>query len=210
MHACAPVLHRPDSRLAPHPPPPPRPLPPPHRGQAVTLHAHAARESGHVSALCAVLDPKTGEVQRARPRCLLKGQTGAPEHTTAPPPLPAPCRVPLAARKRVRLGSLALRPLRGASLAPHPPHARALGPHPHTPPPHPPPPACVPPPPHAAVLEVTPSRPLCLELYSSYRSLGRVALRDGGRTLAVGIVVGMTPAAAAAAGGGGGDAGAQL
>jgi elongation factor 1 alpha-like protein len=27
-----------------------------------------------------------------------------------------------------------------------------------------------------------------LELYSDYRALGRVALRDGGRTIAVGVV----------------------
>lgn len=74
----------------------------------------AARESGHVSALLSLLNAKTGEVQRARPRCLLKGQS--------------------------------------------------------------------------AVVEVTPARPLCLEEYSAYRALGRVALRDGGRTIAVGIV----------------------
>ena len=31
------------------------------RGQAVTLHAHVAREEGHLSALVALLDPRTGE-----------------------------------------------------------------------------------------------------------------------------------------------------
>jgi elongation factor 1 alpha-like protein len=41
----------------------------------------------------------------------------------------------------------------------------------------------------AAVVEVTPTRPLCLERYADYRALGRVALRDCGRTVAVGIVV---------------------
>ncbi len=85
----------------------------------VTLHAHTARESGHISALVSLLNSKTGEVVRAKPRCLLKGQT--------------------------------------------------------------------------AVIEITPARPLCLEEYSDYRALGRVALREGGRTLAVGIVTSVTP-----------------
>jgi elongation factor 1 alpha-like protein len=40
-----------------------------------------------------------------------------------------------------------------------------------------------------AVLEVTMSRPLCVELYTEYRALGRIALRDAGHTIAVGIVV---------------------
>lgn len=31
-------------------------------------------------------------------------------------------------------------------------------------------------------------RPLCLEAYSDYKALGRVTLRDGGVTLAVGVV----------------------
>lgn len=35
-------------------------------------------------------------------------------------------------------------------------------------------------------------RPLCLEDYSDLRALGRVALRDGGRTVAVGIVTHVT------------------
>ena len=84
------------------------------KGQQVTLHAHAARDSGHVSRLIATLDGTTGEVVRERPRCLVKGQS--------------------------------------------------------------------------AKLEVVPTRPLPLEVYADYRALGRVALRDGGRTLAVGIV----------------------
>ncbi len=77
----------------------------------------AARESGRISDLLSVLNAKTGEVQRARPRCLLKGQS--------------------------------------------------------------------------AVVEVTPTRPLCLEEYAAYRALGRVALRDCGRTIAVGIISGL-------------------
>lgn len=67
-----------------------------------------------MSGLVSLLDPRSGEVQRAKPRCLLKGQS--------------------------------------------------------------------------AVVEVTPARPLCLEEYAEYRPLGRVALRDGGRTIAVGVV----------------------
>jgi translation elongation factor EF-1alpha len=85
----------------------------------VTLHAHTARESGHISGLVSLLNAKTGEVLRSKPRCLLKGQT--------------------------------------------------------------------------AVVEVTPARPLCLEDFADMRALGRVALRDGGRTVAVGIVTGVTP-----------------
>jgi elongation factor 1 alpha-like protein len=88
------------------------------KGQQVTLHAHAARESGHVSGLISLLDPKSGEVAKLRPRCLVKGQS--------------------------------------------------------------------------AVVEVTPARPMCLETYGEYKALGRVALRDGGRTIAVGIVTGIT------------------
>lgn len=80
-------------------------------------HPPAARESGHISGLLSLLNAKTGEVQRARPRCLLKGQS--------------------------------------------------------------------------AVVEVTPARPLCVEEYAEYRALGRVALRDGGRTVAVGIISGL-------------------
>lgn len=91
------------------------------RGQAVTLHAYTARGSGHVTALVSLLDSKTGEVVRRRPRCLLKGQS--------------------------------------------------------------------------AVVEITPARPLCLEEYADYRALGRVALRDAGRTLAVGIVTKVVTAA---------------
>jgi elongation factor 1 alpha-like protein len=39
-----------------------------------------------------------------------------------------------------------------------------------------------------AVVEITPARSMCLECYTDYRALGRVALRMGGRTIAVGIV----------------------
>mmetsp|Transcript_11558 Transcript_11558/g.34681 ORF Transcript_11558/g.34681 Transcript_11558/m.34681 type:complete len:692 (+) Transcript_11558:117-2192(+) len=84
------------------------------QGQQVTVHAHSTQETGVVSRLVTLLDTKTGQPAKSRPRCLLKGQT--------------------------------------------------------------------------AVVEVTVSRPVPLEEYSDYRALGRVALRDGGRTLAVGVV----------------------
>lgn len=83
-------------------------------GMQVTVHAHCAREEGSISALVALLDPSTGEVARAKPRCLVAGQS---------------------ARLQVRV-----------------------------------------------------ARPLSLECYADCRPLGRVALRDAGHTLAVGIV----------------------
>lgn len=46
------------------------------KGHAVTVHAHAAREAGTISGLVAVLDSKTGQQTKQRPRCLLKGQVG--------------------------------------------------------------------------------------------------------------------------------------
>ena len=79
---------------------------------------HAATEAAQISRLISVLNPKTGEVLKARPRALTKGQT--------------------------------------------------------------------------AVLEVTLNRQLCLELYTGYRALGRIAIRDGGRTIAVGVVTGLS------------------
>ena len=39
-----------------------------------------------------------------------------------------------------------------------------------------------------ALIEVTVTRPICLEEFSSFRALGRIALRESGRTIAVGIV----------------------
>ena len=80
----------------------------------VTLHAHAARETGHISQLLAVVNPKTGEQAKRKPRVLTKGQS--------------------------------------------------------------------------AVVEVTVTRPTCLELYAECRALGRLVLREGGQTLAVGII----------------------
>ena len=39
-----------------------------------------------------------------------------------------------------------------------------------------------------ALVEVSLNRPLCMEVYGDFRALGRIALRDAGRTLAVGVV----------------------
>lgn len=39
------------------------------KGQPVTLHAGVAREAAHLTALVAQLNPRTGEVAKARPRC---------------------------------------------------------------------------------------------------------------------------------------------
>lgn len=80
----------------------------------VTLHAHASQETGHMSQLVSMLDAKTFQVAKSRPRCLLKGQS--------------------------------------------------------------------------AMVELTLSRTMCLESYQDYRSLGRIALRDSGRTIAVGTI----------------------
>jgi elongation factor 1-alpha len=41
----------------------------------------------------------------------------------------------------------------------------------------------------AAVVELVPLRPMCVEPFSEYPRLGRVVLRDGHRTVAVGIVL---------------------
>ena len=43
------------------------------------------RETGHISGLLSLLNAKSGEVQRARPRCLLKGQSAVVEVTPARP-----------------------------------------------------------------------------------------------------------------------------
>ncbi|DBA92996.1 TPA: hypothetical protein ACH3X2_003338 [Trebouxia sp. C0005] len=51
------------------------------RGQQVTLHAHASQETGHMSHLVSLLDCKTFEVSKNKPRCLLKGQSAMVEVT---------------------------------------------------------------------------------------------------------------------------------
>lgn len=40
-----------------------------------------------------------------------------------------------------------------------------------------------------ALTEITAAQPLCLEAYADFRALGRIAIRESGRTIAVGIVV---------------------
>ena len=75
----------------------------------------ASQETGHMSHLVSLLDSKTFEVSKNKPRCLLKGQS--------------------------------------------------------------------------AMVEVTLSRTMCIETYKDYRALGRIALRDSGRTIAVGTVI---------------------
>ena len=42
----------------------------------VTLHVHSCQETGIVSRLVALLDAKTGQPARQRPRCLLKVRPG--------------------------------------------------------------------------------------------------------------------------------------
>lgn len=39
-----------------------------------------------------------------------------------------------------------------------------------------------------AIVEITPNRPMPVEKYADYQALGRVALRDQGKTLAVGVI----------------------
>eukprot|EP00890_Picochlorum_soloecismus_P003749 jgi/Picsp_1/4375/NSC_01881-R1_translation elongation factor 2ef1a eif-2-gamma len=84
-------------------------------GQNVTLHSHAARSTGTISKLVSIVDPKSGQVMKDKPRCLLKGQ--------------------------------------------------------------------------GAVIEITPNTPMPVETFDSCGALGRIALRDGGRTLAVGTIL---------------------
>lgn len=49
-------------------------------GVQVTVHAHSAQETGVISRLMALLDAKTGQAAKQRPRCLLK----VPLSTTSP------------------------------------------------------------------------------------------------------------------------------
>lgn len=78
------------------------------------MHAHAAQGNGHIRALGPLLDPRSGDILKQRPRALTRGQT--------------------------------------------------------------------------AEVEVALQRAIPLELFQDLRPLGRVALREKGRTLAVGIV----------------------
>lgn len=90
---------------------PPVPILP---GLHVSLHAHAVRESGQISKLVSIINNKTGDVIKSKPRCLIRGQT--------------------------------------------------------------------------AIVEIDASRSICIEAYSRMRSLGRITVRESGRTIAVGIV----------------------
>jgi elongation factor 1 alpha-like protein len=40
----------------------------------------------------------------------------------------------------------------------------------------------------SAIVEIVPDEGVCIEKYTDFRALGRVALREGGKTIAVGIV----------------------
>ena len=40
----------------------------------------------------------------------------------------------------------------------------------------------------AAIVRIRTKRPVCLEMYSKFRQLGRFMLREGGRTIAAGVV----------------------
>ncbi len=57
------------------------------KGQSVSVHAHVAREAGHVSALLSSLNPKTGEVAKAKPRWV--GRWEAPLHPSSASPCTA-------------------------------------------------------------------------------------------------------------------------
>jgi translation elongation factor EF-1alpha len=41
----------------------------------------------------------------------------------------------------------------------------------------------------SAVIEIISSHPVCLELYTNYRGLGRLTLRDEGTTVLAGMVI---------------------
>jgi len=64
-------------------------------GGQVTLHAHSGQETGVISRLVSLLNAKTGEASRQRPRCLLKVRCLPatarllPEHGRVPSRLPA-------------------------------------------------------------------------------------------------------------------------
>jgi len=47
----------------------------------------------------------------------------------------------------------------------------------------------------SALVQITVERPVCLEVYTDFRALGRVALREGGRTIALGLVTQVVSAA---------------
>lgn len=50
----------------------------------------------------------------------------------------------------------------------------------------------------SAIVEISLDRPICIELYADFRSLGRFTLRDQGKTFSAGIVTKIFPAGSAA------------
>lgn len=38
------------------------------------------------------------------------------------------------------------------------------------------------------MLQIVPDEPVCIERFTDFRAFGRIALREGGKTIAVGIV----------------------
>lgn len=42
--------------------------------------------------------------------------------------------------------------------------------------------------PSVAMLQIVPDEPVCIERFTDFRAFGRIALREGGKTIAVGIV----------------------
>jgi len=43
-----------------------------------------------------------------------------------------------------------------------------------------------------AMVKIVPTKPMCVEVYSEYPSLGRFTVRDNGRTIAVGVIKDVT------------------
>jgi len=83
-------------------------------GLQVSLQAHTTRVSAKISGIRSIIDAKTGEIKKERPRCITQNQT--------------------------------------------------------------------------AIVEVSTENPICIEVYSDFKPLGRLTLRESGRTLAAGIV----------------------
>jgi elongation factor 1 alpha-like protein len=79
------------------------------RGAAVTLHAHTAREAARVTALQALLDPRTGAVLRERPRFLTAGQAALVQVELARPVALEPIEAAGASSPMRALGRVALR-----------------------------------------------------------------------------------------------------
>ncbi len=144
-------------------------------GRSVTVHAHVAREAGVVAALVSSVSSKTGEVLKAKPRCAWHAPAAAAvpaavrfsrdpfaRHGCAPGAVPT--------RAHAGQGSSAWVFRRGMLLLLRTLVCRCLlkG--------------------QSGVVVVQLERAMCLEEFQDVKPLGRVALRDGGKTLAVGVV----------------------